>query len=69
MKISEAAKRSEYAPFTLRMFCRTGEILASKPRGNRGGWDINESSFDEWLRRRRIERSNEKIRAARRASL
>ncbi len=59
MSIPEAARLSGYAPFTLRMFCRQGEFPATKPRGDRHGWEIDAEAFRAWLKLRRIERSNQ----------
>ena len=58
MSIQEASAISGYAVFTLQMFARNSEFAASKPRGNRGGWDICEQSFRGWLRRRKIKTAN-----------
>lgn len=68
MSIQEACRRSNYRPFTLRMFCRNGTLIADKPLGNRGGWDINEPYFEKWLRELRAKRSNSKARELRRAA-
>lgn len=58
MNVHEASAISGFAPFTLKMFARKNEFAASKPRGNRGGWDICEESFSRWMKRRRINGAN-----------
>lgn len=66
MTVEEAAKATGYAPFTIRLFCRNGELIATKPLGNRHGWDINRGYLDKWMRERRAARSNEAVRTERR---
>jgi hypothetical protein len=49
MNLEEAAKISGFAHKTLRDKARAGEFFATKPKGNRGGWEITneEHSLDQ----------------------
>lgn len=58
MTLEEASKKSGFAVWTLQKFARQGEFGASKPRGNRGGWNVEEASFNSFLKRRRIKTAN-----------
>lgn len=49
MTLPEASKRSGFAVWTLQKFARQGKFLASKPKGNKGGWVVNRPTFDKWL--------------------
>ncbi len=53
MTTAEAAKVSGYAEWTIQKFAKAGEFPACKPRGNRGGWDIDETAFRLWYKNRR----------------
>lgn len=58
MTVAEAAKVSGYAEWTIQKFAKEGVFPACKPRGNRGGWDIDETAFRIWYRNKRKETRN-----------
>lgn len=58
MNIQEASRISGFAVKTLRDKARRSEIVASKPRGNRGGWEFSERDLETFMRRNRIKRGN-----------
>lgn len=62
MTIQEAAKISGYTVWTLQKFARNNQFAASKPRGNRGGWEIEEVSFLSFLKRRKLAGANDVMR-------
>lgn len=64
MTAAEAAKISGYAVWTIQRFASLGCFPACKPRGKRGGWDINETAFRLWYKNRRRETSNMRRRLA-----
>lgn len=58
MSVEEASEFTGYAPFTLRLFCRSGAFTAEKPRGNRGGWMILRPSLEKWWAAKRRATTN-----------
>ncbi|MEI6035072.1 MAG: hypothetical protein WCS65_12440 [Verrucomicrobiae bacterium] len=58
MTLAEASKRSGYAVWTLQKLAREGKFLACKPRGNRGGWEVNRATFEEWIKSRILGSAN-----------
>ena len=60
MTLQEAAQQSGFSEWTLQKFIREKKFMACKPRGNRGGWEIIEASFNKWLSDRRAATSNRK---------
>lgn len=46
-----------------------GEFEAHKPRGNKGGWEIDSRSFQCWILRRKLKTGNGPARAAARRAL
>lgn len=63
MTLQEASQESGFAVWTLQKFARQGEFGASKPRGNRGGWEVEPGSFRSFLNRRRIKTGNSLVKA------
>jgi hypothetical protein len=62
MTVFDAAIRSGLTPYTIRLLIRRGELVASKPLGNRHGWQISESQFKQWMAERQRKGSNEDAR-------
>jgi len=52
MSISEASKQSGLSPAMITRAAKASQFVADKPRGNRGGWVIDQPSFALWLVRR-----------------
>lgn len=69
MSILEAAQLSGLAPYTLKAQARNGEFEADMPRGRRGGYVIDETSFRLWMIRRRLKTGNGPARARARREL
>lgn len=46
-----------------------GSFEADKPRGNRGGWEIESRSFHLWILRKKMKTGNAPARAAARRAL
>lgn len=58
MTLSAASAICGFAVKTLRNKAKNSEFIASKPRGNRGGWEISERELADWMKRNRIKRGN-----------
>jgi len=52
--VEEAAKVARLAQVTIKAECRKGSFVADKPRGRRGGWEIDAQSLHDWLIRRKL---------------
>jgi hypothetical protein len=58
MTAKEASLISGLSVWSIQFAASKSEFAATKPAGNKGGWDINEESFRQWLTRRRIKGGN-----------
>lgn len=58
MTLHEASTASGFAVRTLYRKIKEGAFVAFLPKGRRGGWEINESSFRSWVRANRIASAN-----------
>lgn len=65
MKVEDAAERSGFAIWTVRRMARQGLFMATKPRGNRGGWEIDDESFHDWMQGNQTARGNAAYQAMR----
>lgn len=63
MTVQEAMAKTGMCYTTILRHCETGSFEAWKPRGNRGGWDIDERGLQMWLLRRKIQFGNAPMRA------
>lgn len=59
MTLQEASAASGYAVWTLQKFARENEFGAWKPRGRKGGWQVDEPSFRAFMRRRKLKGAND----------
>lgn len=64
MTTNEAAAKSGFSAFTIKQACNHGEMLATKPRGDRGGWDISEAALQLWIATKRRAGANAPMREA-----
>lgn len=69
MTLIEAMKQSGLCRSVVLAACKRSEFEAYKPRGNRGGWDIDPISFRGWIIRRKLKSGNAIARAAARREL
>jgi len=53
MTIKQASEESGFAVGTLYRKITAGNFLACKPRGCKGGWEINPASFRQWVQSNR----------------
>ncbi len=58
MTIHDASRESGWSLTSLYRKIAEGKFVACKPRGRRGGWEINPSSFRQWVRSNREATSN-----------
>jgi len=58
MTTQEASEQSGLTSWTISQAAKRGDFAATQPNGRRGGWDINEASFRQWVARRRIQHGN-----------
>lgn len=63
MTIAEAMKESGLSHYTLKCEAAKGSFEAWKPRGKRGGWEIDPQGFRIWLLRRKLKNGNAPMRA------
>lgn len=64
MTLEQASRISGFAVKTLRDKARRSEFFATKPRGNRGGWEVTETELERFLKRNRIKRGNAAVQEA-----
>ena len=69
MNIKDAMRESGLSYCTLTQEAVKGSFEAHKPRGNRGGWEIEPRSFQCWILRRKMKTGNSPARAAARRAL
>lgn len=69
MTIQDAISKTGLGYFTLVREAKAGSFEADMPRGRRGGWEINPTSFQVWWLRRRMKTGNAPGRAAARREL
>jgi hypothetical protein len=58
MSTLEASQLSGMSAWSISQAAKRGEFAATKPSGDKGGWDIHEESFRQWITRRRIKGGN-----------
>lgn len=49
MTLIDASRESGFSLSSLYRKIKEGCFVACKPRGRKGGWDVNASSFRHWL--------------------
>jgi hypothetical protein len=69
MTIADAIAETGMSYTTINREINKGSFEADKPRGNRGGWQIDARSLRMWLVRRKIKTGNGPARAAARREL
>ncbi|MEI6279287.1 MAG: hypothetical protein WCQ16_07895 [Verrucomicrobiae bacterium] len=60
MTLIEASKESGFSFSSLYRKIKDGKFLACQPRGRKGGWEINASSFRQWIQANRVATSNKR---------
>jgi hypothetical protein len=67
--IQDAIGLSGLGYYTMVKEAAKGSFEAHKPRGNKGGWQIDARSFQCWMLRRKMKTGNAPARAAARREL
>jgi predicted DNA-binding transcriptional regulator AlpA len=58
MTLLDASRESGFSLSSLYRKIKEGKFLACQPRGRKGGWEINASSFRQWIQKNRAATSN-----------
>lgn len=69
MTVQEAMSVTGMCYHSVLRHCERGSFEAWKPRGNRGGWEIDPRGFNLWLLRRKMQFGNAPMRAMARRQL
>lgn len=63
MTAQEAARISGCSVWMIQKFARENKFGAFKPRGNKGGWHVDDLSFAAFMRMRKVATANDFMKA------